>query len=81
MRLTIQPFLEVFMWSLLRVGQRAGRSLAQILFRTHTIVLGSRKEELPKSLATEAAVLAWKARHFKIRKQGPENRHVEYFFT
>jgi hypothetical protein len=56
---------------------QAGRFL-KMLFRTHTIFLGVEKKSFQHRLATEAAELAWKARHFKIRKPDTENRHVEF---
>ena len=70
------------MWSLLKVGKYAGRSLPQILFSDPDYFFWAvEKKVFQGRLATEAAELAWKARHIKIPKPDPENWCVEYFFT
>jgi hypothetical protein len=70
------------MWSLLKAGKYAGRSLPQILFMDPDYFFWAVENKVFQGrLATEAAELARKARHIKIPKSDPENWCVEYFFT
>ena len=70
------------MWSTLEIGKHAGRSLPQNLFSDPDYFFWAvEKKVFQGRLATEAAELAWKARHIKIPKPDPENWCVEYFFT
>jgi len=70
------------MWSTLEIGKYAGRSLPQILFSDPDYFFWAVEKKMFRGrLATEAAELAWKARHIKIPKPDPENWCVEYFFT
>ncbi len=70
------------MWSTLEIGKHAGRSLPQILFSDPDYFFWAVEKKIFQGrLATEAAELAWKARHIKIPKPDPENWCVEYFFT
>jgi hypothetical protein len=57
------------MWSLLKAGKYAGRSLPQILFMDPDYFFWAVKNKVFQGrLATEAAKLSWKARHIKIPK-------------
>jgi hypothetical protein len=69
------------MWSSLKAGKYAGRSLPQILFLDPDVFWAVEKKVFQGRLAAQAAELARKARHIKIPKPDPENWCVEYFFT
>ena len=70
------------MWSLLKAGKYAGRSLPQILFMDPDYFFWAvEKKVFQGRLAAQAAELARKTRHIKIPKPDPENWCVEYFFT
>ena len=57
------------MWSLLKAGKYAGRSLPQILFMDPDYFFWAvEKKVFPGSLAAQAAELARKTRHIKIPK-------------